>query len=208
MTRVMTDDDSFRATRREAVLRAARKVFEKKGLEGASIRLIAKAANCTTGAIYPYFTGKEEIYAEVLTRSLGEWELHLLAAIHAARTPETKFRAALASHFNWYSERRNDLSLALYLFNGLKPQGLTRELDAQLNAQLRSLLAIYNRLIKSISGCTDREAEVEVGVHFAMLFGLLTLYHTKRTRVFNVDAQAILDHFTDESLLRLKRMRN
>ncbi len=205
MARSEADEDLLRTTRREAVLRAARKVFEKKGLEGASIRMIATAAKCTTGAIYPYFKGKEEIYAEVLSRSLESWRRALVADIEAARTPEKRFEAALVSHFTWYAERPNDLSLALYLFNGLKPQGLTRELDAQLNSQLKSILAIYSTLLREIAGFNERDAEVEVGVHFAMLFGLLTLYHTKRTRVFGIDARSILDHFIAQSVQRLSR---
>lgn len=204
MARTGVNADSLRNTRREAVLRAARKVFEKKGLEGASIRMIADAANCTTGAIYPYFKGKEEIYAEVLSRSLEDWRIHLISDIEVARTPEKRFEAALISHFTWYAKRPNDLSLALYLFNGLKPQGLTRELDAQLNRQLKSILTVYNKLVQAIAACDERGAEIEVGVHFAMLFGLLTLYHTKRTRVFGIDARAILDHFIAQSVQRLK----
>src|SRR5207244_347788 len=56
--------DSFR---RRLIVDAARLVFERVGLEGASIRTIAQAAGCTTGAIYPHFQGKEEIYAAVLS---------------------------------------------------------------------------------------------------------------------------------------------
>lgn len=196
--------EQLRQSRRESVLRAARKVFEKKGLEGASIRLIAEAAGCTTGSIYPYFKGKEEIYAEVLSVSLEDWRVRLVAEISSATTPENKFESALISHFTFYQKRPSDLSLALYLFNGLKPQGLTKELDAQLNNQLKSILAIFNQSVRALAGCTEREAEVEVGVHFAMLFGLLTLHHTKRTRVFGIDARAILDHFIEQSVNRLK----
>lgn len=207
MARNGVDDDALRATRRETVLLAARRVFEKNGLDGSSIRMIAKAAKCTTGAIYPYFTGKEEIYAEVLSRSLEDWRVHLFADIESARTPEKRFEAALLSHFSWYADRPNDLSLALYLFNGLKPQGLTRELDMQLNNQLKSILALYNSLVREIACCSERDAEIEVGTHFAMLFGLLTLYHTRRTRVFGIDARAILDHFIAQSLQRLRQIR-
>jgi TetR/AcrR family transcriptional regulator len=197
MARNGIDDDTLRTARRETVLRAARKVFEKNGLDGSSIRMIAKAAKCTTGAIYPYFTGKEEIYAEVLSRSLQDWRVQLVADIEAARTPEKRFEAALFSHFSWYADRPN----------GLKPQGLTRELDMQLNNQLKSILALYNSLVREIAGCNERDAEIEVGTHFAMLFGLLTLYHTRRTRVFGIDAKAILDHFIAQSLQRLRPTR-
>ena len=47
--------------RRALVLDAARAVFEKLGIEGASIREIARAAGYTPGAIYFYFDSKESI---------------------------------------------------------------------------------------------------------------------------------------------------
>ncbi|MBL4906594.1 MAG: helix-turn-helix transcriptional regulator [Sneathiella sp.] len=47
--------------RRQKILEAATRVFEKVGLANASMRAIALEAGCTTGAIYPIFSGKEDI---------------------------------------------------------------------------------------------------------------------------------------------------
>ncbi|GGC77246.1 TetR family transcriptional regulator [Chelatococcus reniformis] len=196
-------DGASRQLRREAVLAAARKVFEMRGLDGASIRLIAKEAGCTTGSIYPYFKGKEEIYAEVLSLSLDDYKARLVADVDAAKTPEARFEAALWSHFRFYETRPSDMSLALYLFNGLKPQGLTRELDARLNEQLISILTIFKDCLRSMVNCSARDAEIEVGLHFSMLFGLLTLLHTKRTRVFKIDPRALLKLHIRRSVERL-----
>eukprot|EP01041_Mallomonas_annulata_P026756 gene26756-48174_t len=57
-------------TRRALVLDAARSVFAEKGVEGASIREIARRAGYTPGAIYSYFDSKEAIYAALLAESL------------------------------------------------------------------------------------------------------------------------------------------
>ena len=57
-------------SRRALVLEAARSVFAEKGVEGASIREIAKRAGYTPGAIYSYFDSKEAIYAALLAESL------------------------------------------------------------------------------------------------------------------------------------------
>src|SRR4051812_3702955 len=57
-------------TRRALVLDAARAVFEEHGLEGASIREIARRAGYTAGAIYSYFDSKEAIYGALLGESL------------------------------------------------------------------------------------------------------------------------------------------
>ncbi|HEX2885256.1 TetR/AcrR family transcriptional regulator [Vineibacter terrae] len=190
--------------RRDLVLRAAQRVFEEKGLDGASIRLIAKAAGCTTGSIYPYFTGKEEIYAELLSRSLDDYERFLTSRIVRGASPSLRFEAALSAHFEFYEKRRSDMSLALYLFNGLKPQGLTPQLDVRLNAQLGAIQAIFATCVRELTGATGREVDDEVGAHLAMLFGLLVLHHTRRTRVLRTDARALLRRHIRQSLARLQ----
>ena len=58
--------------RRRVIVDAARRVFETTGLEGASIRAIAQMAGCTTGAIYPLFRSKEEVFAVVLGELLSD----------------------------------------------------------------------------------------------------------------------------------------
>lgn len=196
-------EPSTRDARRDAVLRAARRVFEEKGLDGASIRLIAKAAGVTTGSVYPYFTGKEEIYAELLSRSLDDYERFVTARIVRASSPAARFAAALTAHFEFYETRRSDMSLALYLFNGLKPQGLNRRLDTRLNEQLAGIQAIFAACVRELTGAAPREVDDEVSAQLAMLFGLLTLHHTRRTRVLRTDAKALLRRHVRQSLARL-----
>lgn len=53
-------------TGREKILEAAKRVIMRKGIEGTSVREIAKEAELTTGAIYHHFKNKEEILYEVL----------------------------------------------------------------------------------------------------------------------------------------------
>src|SRR3546814_6543679 len=60
----------FTALRRQLILEAAQRVFERDGLEKTTVRAIAKEAGCTTGAIYPWFDGKEAIRSEEHTSEL------------------------------------------------------------------------------------------------------------------------------------------
>ncbi|RJP30729.1 MAG: TetR/AcrR family transcriptional regulator [Actinobacteria bacterium] len=51
---------------REKIIRAALEVFADKGLHGATVVEIAKAAGITGGALYRYFDSKEEIFLAVV----------------------------------------------------------------------------------------------------------------------------------------------
>ena len=53
--------------RRQSILAAARQVFRAKGYAGATVAMIAQAAQLATGTLYLYFTGKDALYIELLT---------------------------------------------------------------------------------------------------------------------------------------------
>lgn len=171
------------------------------------MRMIALAARCTTGSIYPYFKGKEEIYAELLSRSLAEYREHLVADVAKAPDPASRFAAVLLAHFDHYVSRPGDMSLALYLFNGLKPQGLTRELDARLNHQLESIMLIFRDCVKQLGGDAVTDVDAEVGIHYSVLFGLLIFHHTKRTRVLHIDPRQVLQLHIQHAVDRLTAVR-
>lgn len=54
-----------RVGRRRDVLSAAREILDEVGWAGFSIRAIAARAGVSTGAVYQWFSGKEEIFAEI-----------------------------------------------------------------------------------------------------------------------------------------------
>jgi AcrR family transcriptional regulator len=51
---------------RAALVAAARKVFERRGYLDARLIDITRAANCSAGTFYTYFSGKEQVFAAVL----------------------------------------------------------------------------------------------------------------------------------------------
>src|SRR5258705_14001604 len=87
--------------RREIILAAARRVFAAQGLEGASLRAIAKEAGYTHGALYFYYASKEQIYGDLLAASLDR----LRDAVHAAAgsaAPAERLLALALAFFDYY----------------------------------------------------------------------------------------------------------
>ena len=127
--------------KRGLILEAARDVFAAEGLEGASLRAIAMRAGYSPAALYFHFDSKEAIYAEVLHGSLVALGRHVDGAVAEARGAEATLRAAAMAFFRFYAENPRDLDLGFYLFRGgMKPQGLGRARDEELNASLEAAL--------------------------------------------------------------------
>ena len=197
--------------RRAMVLAAARAAFLELGLEGASLREIAKRAGYTPGAIYSYFSSKEEVYGALLGESLERLNVHVDAAQPAsvsgrgaaARTlaAQATLRAKATAFFDFYRESPRDLDLGFYLFHGMQPRGLTPALNEKLNARLRDALAPTQRALTEL-GMDAGSAQSEVTSLFAHIVGLLLLSHTGRIRMFRQESQTLFDRYLDALVAR------
>lgn len=187
-------NERLSALRRQIILDAAQRVFERDGLEKTTIRAIAKEAGCTTGAIYPWFAGKETLYGVLLDESLQRLHAHLADAASTAPA-EAAARNAIRAFFDYYAGRRTDFSLGMYLFQGLGPRGLGREMDEQLNTRLRQCIDLIGLALKRTKSWTAAVIEVEQMNIFTYLMGLLLLLHTHRLKSLGQQADALLDNY-------------
>jgi TetR/AcrR family transcriptional regulator, cholesterol catabolism regulator len=69
--------------RRGQLIEAALAVFAHKGVDGASVKDIARAAAVTPGLLYHYFDSKEDLVAAVLTERGFMPQLHTVLGDHA-----------------------------------------------------------------------------------------------------------------------------
>jgi AcrR family transcriptional regulator len=197
--------------RRSLVLAAARSAFIELGLEGASMREIARRAGYTPGAIYSYFESKEEVYGALLGESLDRLNEFVDAAASApvvgsARMArrlavQSALRAKATAFFDFYRENPRDLDLGFYLFHGMQPRGLTPALNERLNARLRDALAPTRDGLCAL-GVDPVEAQAETTALFAHIVGLLLLSHTGRIRMFHQQSRALFARYLDAMLAR------
>jgi len=196
--------------RREHILSAARAVFIELGLEAVSMREIAKRAGYTAGAIYSYFASKEEIYGALLAESLERLNAFVnLAAEDIAldqkdQSAFAELRKSALAFYEFYRDNPRDLDLGFYLFQGLKPRGLTNEWDLELNARLRAAMQHQEAALIKL-GCSKKDVDTELTAIFAHIVGVLLLNHTGRIRMFGKGADELIIHYLDHLALRLPK---
>ena len=189
--------------KRDLILDAARQVFAKEGLEGASLRAIATRAGYTPAALYFHFDSKEAIYAEVLRDSLASLGGAVDEAVASARGPKQKLRAAAMAFFRFYADNPRDLDLGFYLFRGgMKPQGLGRERDDALNTALESAMEPVADAAQVLGAGRDEARSLMADV-FAHAAGLLLLAHTGRIRMFGASAPQLMERFIEAQVAAL-----
>jgi AcrR family transcriptional regulator len=74
MTNAQERKAQERQARRRRIQEAARTVFAERGYTGASIELIARAAQLSVGAIYLYFRSKEDLYVSLVEEPLAVFD--------------------------------------------------------------------------------------------------------------------------------------
>jgi len=189
--------------KREGILSAARAVFEREGLDGASLRAIAAEAGYTPAALYFHFDSKEALYAEVLGRSIAVLQTAVDTAVASADTPAERFCAAALAFFDFYAENPRDLDLGFYLFRGgMRPHGLGRERDRALNEALEASLAPIRAAALSL-GAAEAQADLIMADAFAHASGVLLLAHTRRIRMFGTSPRVLMERHVETELDRL-----
>jgi TetR/AcrR family transcriptional regulator, fatty acid metabolism regulator protein len=86
------------ADKREAILRAATKVFASNGYFNAKVADIARAAGVADGTVYLYFKSKEEILHSIFDRSMDEAISEGRRQLDAISDPREKLRRIALLH--------------------------------------------------------------------------------------------------------------
>ena len=90
------------------ILKAAENEFAEKGMSGARIDAIAKAAKINKAMLYYYFGNKEELYMAVLESTFAELASGVTRIIEEEHThPVQMFRKYVDFYFKFLSEKPN-----------------------------------------------------------------------------------------------------
>ncbi|MDP9600451.1 UNVERIFIED_ORG: AcrR family transcriptional regulator [Variovorax paradoxus] len=188
--------------RRSLVLDAARAVFLEAGIEGASVREIARRAGYTPGAIYSYFESKEAIYAALLDESIQRLQAAVAEAPVSQDGPGQALAARAQAWFDFYAANPRELDLGFYLVQGMRPRGLTSELDHELNDHLYQALRPCEDALQELGLDADAALRENTAL-FAHGVGLLLMQHTGRIRMFRQSADALFKAYVAQLVQRV-----
>src|SRR5271155_3499469 len=79
--------DERREERREQVLEAARACLQDHGLEAVSMEMIIARSGLSTGAVYGYFKGKDDIISAVVTEGTAAMGRQLVPILKNPEPP-------------------------------------------------------------------------------------------------------------------------
>lgn len=106
-TRINTPARAVVTDKREAILRAAIKVFARKGYFNSKVSDIAGEAGIADGTVYLYFKSKDEVLHSVFDRAMAEFISEGKSELATLSTPEEKLRRIAELHLARLSADRD-----------------------------------------------------------------------------------------------------
>ncbi|RMG61387.1 MAG: TetR/AcrR family transcriptional regulator [Deltaproteobacteria bacterium] len=112
-------------SRKDDIIRAAAKLFSRKGYERTSVRDIAREVGMRSGSIFYHFDSKEEILVEVMAFGIGKFFEAAEEALSHAKSPVEKLTYLFRAHLEalLVDEHRDSMNVLLYEWRSLSDEG-------------------------------------------------------------------------------------
>jgi AcrR family transcriptional regulator len=184
--------ERYRQETRSEILGAAREIFVRDGFEGFAMRTLAQSVGCSLGAIYRYFTSKEELFDVLVEESF----VHLYEALaillkERGKDPVAQLKRGLRLYVEWGLKYPSEYQIAFVVRDpGKKPYRTHRAFDAA-----RALV----KLCLGRSKPDERELELRTQALWAATHGITSLL-TQRPSFPWVSKQRVIDQVIDSAV--------
>lgn len=91
---------------RDRLLLAAERQFAEQGALDATLNQIRDAAGASVGALYHHFPDKAELYRQVWTNALADYQQHFWSAVGDSVDAESGVRGGVIEHLRWVTENQ------------------------------------------------------------------------------------------------------
>lgn len=164
-------------TTRDKILAAARKAFERHGLEGLSLRDVAAKVGITPMAIYRHFESKESLIDALVLDGLAEWSAIVAGLPQEEGLAQLERIGEAFLDFALEKPRRFEAAFLLHSPKARRyPDDFVAGLSPAGNVQLRIIEEAMAQ------GLLEASSPIEVMLTIAALSqGLVTLYRAGRT---------------------------
>ena len=144
--RPRTRSSALTELRRQEILRAAVKVFSRRGFQAARAEDIAHAAKIAKGTLYLYFRSKESLYSAAIAHAVHELQAQSTERIGAATDFREKLQAAIAVRLHFWTE--HEALYRLLLTRGREPRH-RKQTNELLRSGQQHLAELFDEGIRS-----------------------------------------------------------
>jgi TetR/AcrR family transcriptional regulator, transcriptional repressor of aconitase len=156
--------DERREARREQVLEAARACLEEHGLEAVSMEMIIARSGLSTGAVYGYFKGKDQLISAVVTEGMAAMAADLAPVLtNPEPPPPPEFVEQVLRTVEDFGRKRGDIDRLLVSLHGWSHSQSDPELKALTRTSYSGLRKLFADVARrwQLAGTFDAAADPE-----------------------------------------------
>jgi AcrR family transcriptional regulator len=157
--------EEYREARREQVLEAARACLQEQGLEAVSMETIIARSGLSTGAVYGYFKGKDEIISAAVTEGTRELARELIPILENPEPPPLPELMAqvLGTIAAFGQHKRGETDRLLVAVHGWSHSQSNPPLAAASRASYRNLQSLFALTVTRLQANGTLDAGVDAG---------------------------------------------
>jgi len=156
------------ADKREAILRAATKVFANKGYFNSKVADIADEAGIADGTVYLYFRSKDEILHSIFDRAMGEFITEGKKELESIESPELRLQRIAELHLERLG---SDREMAIVFQVELR--GSTKFMQEFSAAGFHDYLEVIRKTVDAGQRSGTFRADIKAVVASKILYGAL-----------------------------------
>jgi AcrR family transcriptional regulator len=189
-----TKEDVLTAYRRDALLKAAVRVFGECGFDSATMERIAREADVAKGTTYLYYPSKQSIYDAALGGGLAELDARTQAAMEQAPAVRDAITAFITTRAEYFFEHRDffRMYVAAIARHIMSAKARPSEFQSLIDRQTRRLEQAIARAIARREIRRVDPAATALAI-FDITRGLVARRVTSGTRVMTGDVQFLSD---------------
>ena len=151
--------------------------IQAKGIEGVTIRLIAKRAGITPTTIYYYFKNKEELLDRIKFNVTRELDKYIFTRLNPNDSSEKQFEALINAFIDWSIDHPKLLDL---VFDTLPPK--TNLTEAEMTELYQTNFKIIDLLEKTAvaKGHPIQNIKANSTIFIGLAYGVVKLFLNKR----------------------------
>jgi AcrR family transcriptional regulator len=154
--------DEHREARRKQILEAARACLYEHGLEAVSMEMIIARSGLSTGAVYGYFKGKDEIISAAVTEGTRELGTHLLPVLTAQEPlPLPELIGRMLGVIVDFGQRMPGLDLLVVVLHGWSHSQSDPDLKAFARTAYRTLRIQFAQTVRRWQAAGTFDPEVD-----------------------------------------------
>jgi len=134
--------------RRKDILEAAKNSFSKKGFMNATIEEIAQESELSTGTIYLYFSGKEELYVSLIVETYDILIEELKEALKQDVSPDELLVSMATTYYNFCKNHPDHYKILNFIINEHLNLTLTPELMEKIDEKTDTIFKMVSEVIK------------------------------------------------------------